>query len=126
VSRYSNPWAKHYQSIWEERAASPSLPHWLRVACLAYGMHKFNGHARFKPGEIALALSRVNYETGEISTPNKHAVQRAIRTAIKEGWLAKESGALCLVVPHNAIEGGLGYAQGCDLHDSRTGKAGAK
>jgi hypothetical protein len=34
VSAARNTWAKHYQSVWEERAADPAYPIWCRVAWL--------------------------------------------------------------------------------------------
>jgi hypothetical protein len=40
-------WAKHYMYVWEDRSGDPRLPSWLRIVCLAYGMHKANGHANF-------------------------------------------------------------------------------
>jgi hypothetical protein len=116
VSR-QNPWAKHFQTVWHERAGDPRLPAWLRVAALAYGSHQANGHAPFKPGEIALILASVDTETGEVKSMNKHNVQRSINKAVEYGWLVRPSGSLCLVVPGHAIQGGLGRAaNACPLH----------
>jgi hypothetical protein len=55
-----------------------------------------------------LVLGSVDRRTGEIRPADKANVQRAIRDAIKAGWLAESSSALCLVVPGHAIEGGVG------------------
>jgi hypothetical protein len=106
-----NAWARHYQSVWQERAARRNLPNWLRVAALAYGAHAANGHALFKPGDLAVAL-------GEPGRPmNKHNVQRAIKTAVDNGWLSSLSGSTCLVVPAHAITGGMGRpGQLCPVH----------
>jgi len=103
-----NPWARHFQAVWQERSGDPRLPAWLRVACLVYGSHTANGHATFKPGQIALVLAKVDQKTGEVRVPSKYAIRRAIASAVEYGWLAKESGSLCLVVPGHAINGGLG------------------
>lgn len=113
-------WAKHYQSTWQERAGNPRLPLWLRVAALAYGNHKANGHANFRPGEVALAVSTVNPETGEITTPDRRDVGDAVRVAVEYGWLAQGSGTTCLVVPAHAVSGGIGNAQAaCPVHEKR-------
>jgi len=103
-----NPWAKHYQCVWHERAGDSRLSAWLRVAALGYGSHAANGHANFKPGQIALVLGAVSAQTGEIRPMDKGSVQRAIRTAVEYGWLTDASGARCLVVPGHAVAGGLG------------------
>lgn len=97
-----HPWARHYQTIWLERAGDARLPHWLRVAALAYGSHAANGHAPFAPGQIGIVL-------GDPGLPlHRGNVQRAIRVAVKYGWLSPNSGSRCLVVPAHAIEGGVG------------------
>ena len=116
-----NPWAQHYQSIWHERAGDRRLPNWLRVASLAYGSHRANGHAQFKRGDVGLVLSTVDRDTGVVRPLDKGSVQRAIRTAIEYGWLDESSGSRCLVVPHHAIVGGLGGRAGeeCPQHKPR-------
>jgi len=112
------PWARHYQHIWEERAADPKLPNWLRVAALAYGRHSANGHAVIGRGRIALVLANVDTVTGEVTPLDRGSVQRAIRTAVKYGWLAPESNSACLVVPGHAISGGLGRPRAsCPQHN---------
>lgn len=102
-----NPWTKHRQSFWQEKAGSPNLSLWQRVYCLAYGVHRRNGHAPFKPGEIALATTIVHRDTGEIRQPSAPEISRAINTAIDYGFLSSESCARCLVVPPWGIEGGM-------------------
>ena len=101
-------WSRHYQHVWQERAGDAQMPYWLRVAALAYGSHRANGHARFKAGEIALVLGTVDTVTGEISPMDRANVQRAIRKATEFGWLTEASGSTCLVVPGHAIAGGKG------------------
>jgi hypothetical protein len=117
MSGYTNPWTRHYQGPWEERAGNPRLPDWLRVASLAYGKHGANGHALFGPGEVALVLGEVDFKTGEIRTNQN--VSRAIKTAVVHGWLAKGSKARCLIVPAHSIEGGMGSPwKSCPQHGS--------
>lgn len=107
-------WSKHYQDVWEERAGDPQLPKWVRVAALAYGMHKANGHASFPPGYIALVLGKPIGGGEVVPEPN---VGRAIRTAIKYGWLAEGSTSRCLVVPQHAISGPNGNPLAvCPIH----------
>jgi hypothetical protein len=121
-----NAWARHYQSAWEERAGNPRFPLWLRVASLAYGSHGANGHAVFRPGEVAVALSTVDTTTGVITRPDRRAVGRAIETAVAYGWLASGSGTTCLVVPPRAISGGLGDVRtACPVHDRKRAKLSA-
>lgn len=112
------PWARHVQASWQERAGDASLPDWLRVACLAYGSHKANGHALQRPGNVGLVLARLDGVTGEITPQSRQNVYRAIQAAIRNGWLAEGSTAQCLVVPAHAIQGGLGNAhETCPQHD---------
>lgn len=121
------PWARHYQHAWHERTADDRLPLWLRVTFLAFGSHRANGHARFKPGEIAEVFGRLNPDTGEIVPEDKHNIQRAIRNAVSRGWLAEGSGSLCLIVPAHHIVGGPGYeSEKCPLHTRRTRKGGTQ
>jgi hypothetical protein len=112
-----NSWARHYQSAWHERSGDPRFPLWLRVSALAYGSHRANGHAMFKAGQVALVLSKIDPETGEVLVPDSGNVSHAIERAIEYGFLEKGSGTRCLVVPGHAIVGGLGSAdEPCPQH----------
>lgn len=104
----AHPFAMHYQQTWEERAGNPPLPLWLRVASLAYGRHLRNGHANFRPGEVATCLMTIEPSTGEITQPTRQQVSRAIKAAVDYGFLAPDSGSECLVVPAHSIRGGRG------------------
>jgi hypothetical protein len=110
-----NPFALHRQAVWKERAANhaanPTMPQWIRVASLAFGCHRRNGHANFKSGEIAEILG----------TPGKplsaSSVSNAIKLAKSAGWIAQESTARCLVVPPHAVDGGIGHPnERCQIH----------
>jgi|BarGraNGADG00212_1021973.scaffolds.fasta_scaffold06480_6 hypothetical protein len=110
-------WAIHSQRGWEEYAGNPRLPLWLRVTSLAFGKHRSNGHAEFRIGEVALVLSRVNITSGEITVPDRQAVQRAINKAIEYEFLIAGSGARCLIVPGGMIRQGPGNAnEPCAWH----------
>lgn len=115
--RHEN-FAMHYQEPYLEDAGAPEFPLWLRVACLAYGSHRQNGHAVFRPGQVSRVLSKVDLETGEITEPSRQQVHRAIQTAIGHKWLREGSTSLCLVVPSHRISGGSkGYpAEPCPQH----------
>lgn len=116
MSAARNTWAKHYQSVWEERAADPAYPLWCRVAWLAYARHKANGHANFQRGQIRALLGGFGKDGFKPLDPNN--LQRAVRQAKKAGLLDISSGAECLVVPPHAIEGGWGGHPGspCPVH----------
>lgn len=108
MSRSDRVWARHYQDDWQSRAGDPRLPHWLRVAALAFGSHSDNGHARFRRGEVALVLGRVD-EQGEVR-PYAN-VRRAITEAVQYGWLEEGSYWGCLIVPAHAVRKGDLYAK---------------
>lgn len=113
-------WTKHYQSAYLEDAANPRYPLAIRVAYLAYGSHKANGHARFKQGEVAKVLGVLG-EGGTFEPASRYAVNRAINTAISYGLLAEGSKALCLIVPGHRIRGNNGDPDApCDRHPAPT------
>jgi hypothetical protein len=101
---WRNTWARHFQSVWAERARDAGYPSWQRVAFLAFGRHGANGHAPFAHGEIARTIPSVNKSTGEVRTNDN--ISRAIGLAVKRGWLAQGSGTRCLIVPPHAVQGG--------------------
>jgi hypothetical protein len=105
----------HYQAVWRERAASraanPTMPLWIRIASLAFGCHRRNGHAAFKAGEIAEVLGT----PGEPLSPS--SVSNAIKLAKNAGWIGRESSSRCLVVPPHAVQGGIGHPnERCPIH----------
>lgn len=110
------PWARHFQEPWHEDALNPRFPHPLRVAFLAYGTHRANGHAVFKQGEVAKVLSRLD-EDGHPVPADRRTVHRAIQQAVRLGLLAEGSKALCLIVPRHRIVGGMGQENApCKRH----------
>lgn len=112
------PWSRHYQDAWHNDALNENFPPALRVAFLAYGAHRANGHANFAPGEVGKVLGRFDTTSGEHRPADKANVQRAIREAVRHGLLAEGSGTLCLVVPGHRIEGGMGKpTEPCKRHD---------
>lgn len=109
-------WTKHYQSAYLDDAGNPNYPNAIRVAFLAYGTHKANGHARFRQREIANVLGAMD-ESGTFVPASKYTVGRAITTAVEWGLLAEGSKALCLIVPGHRIRGHHGDADApCDRH----------
>jgi hypothetical protein len=110
-----NPFSMHRQAVWRERAqtraANPEMPLWIRVASLAFGSHRANGHSPFKQGDIAEVLGTPGQP---LSGPS---VSNAIRLAKNAGWIAEESTVRCLVVPPHAVHGGLGHPHDrCQIH----------
>jgi hypothetical protein len=119
--------ALHIQGAWEDHAGNPRLPLWLRASALAYGKHHANGHARFKVGEVALVLSRVDMTTGEMTVPSKQAVHRAISRAIEYRFLSAGSSSRCLVVPSGMVEQGPGgRGEPCSWHEGRRSRGRAR
>lgn len=115
-----NYWTRHYQSVWLERAADPSLADWMRLACLAFAKHRANGHANFAPGELGPLLAKAGPD-GQLKPLTKSAVSNAIKRAKDRGWISKESTAQCLVVPPHAIAGGRGKPyEACRVHPYRS------
>lgn len=114
-------WARHFQEPWHDDALNPRFPMPLRVAFLAYGTHKANGHARFRQGEIAKVLGAPHLDDdGHPVKADRRTVYRAIQQAIDHGMLAPGSRALCLIVPSHRIAGGLGDENApCDRHRSK-------
>lgn len=109
VMNLQDPGAQHRQSTWLTRAHDTELPLWQRVAMLAYGCHKSNGHANFEPGYLA----------GVLDKPSA-AVSRAIAKSKAKGWIGMESTARCLVVRPDTISGGLGHQHAwCRVHDKK-------
>ena len=105
--RARGEWAIHYQQPWKDDAANPKLPMPWRVAFLAYGNHRANGHANFKKEEIAKVLGRFDKE-GDFKPADRRTVYRAIQQAVQYGLLDEGSRALCLIVPSHRVVGGPG------------------
>lgn len=116
MSATRNTWAKHFQSVWAERAVNPVFPLWCRVAWVAYAQHKTNGHANFQRGQLSRMLGASGMDGFKALDTNN--LQRAIRQAKKAGLLDASSCAECLVVPAHAIEGGWGGSphSPCPVH----------
>lgn len=115
-----NPWAKHYQAVWEDRAADTTLPLWLRMTCIAYGRHEANGHANFRRGQLSWILGKM---TEELSWKRVDRAQltKAITVAVRHGWLAAGSCSECLIVPGHAVGGPLGNPdKPCAVHERKT------
>jgi hypothetical protein len=125
-----NPWARHYQSGWENRAANHELPMWARVVCYAYGRHDANGHARFERGDLVQLLGKPPKDGAPFKPAPRQSMHDAIATAVRFGWLDEGSFAECLVVPGHEITGGLGKADAeCPLlakHIGQRAKLAAK
>lgn len=116
----ANPWTKHYQSAWENRAANHKLPMWARVVAYAYGRHEANGHAVFQRGDLAWLLGKPPQDGEPSKKAHPTTVRDAIATAVKYGWLAEDSCAECLIVPSHGIEGPPGNAEKpCPVHERK-------
>lgn len=115
-----NPWAKHYQAVWENRAADTRLPLWLRASCLAYGCHEANGHANFGRGQLSWVLGTPPTADSPFRPAHRKRVWDAIALAVRHGWLAEGSCTECLIVPAHAIEFGIGNPhKPCAVHERK-------
>ena len=101
--------AMHKQIEWKRQAQERrEWDAWLRVAALAYGTHRRNGHSPFATGEISRLLKISRAAT----------VSDAIRKAIEFGMLDRKSTARCLVVRPHMVTGGQYGApnEPCPVH----------
>jgi hypothetical protein len=122
-----NPWTRHYQATWENRAANHNLPLWARIMCLAYGRHKANGHAVFGRGELTWILGTPPQDGKPFQRATPQAVHGAIIAAVKYSFLDEGSCSECLVVPGHAIQGPHGKADApCPVHERKRRERQAK
>jgi hypothetical protein len=114
-----NPWTRHYQSAWENRAANPDLPCWARVVAFAYGRHEANGHANFKRGELSFLTGTPPKDGGPFRRRDRSTLRKAIAVAVQYGWLAEGSCTECLV-PQHEIAGPPGDPfKPCPVHERK-------
>ncbi len=74
----------------------------MRVAFLAFGTHKRNGHSPFYDWK---EIAEQTTPPGK-PEPNDRQIRRAITTAVDRGFLTEQSHHKCLVVPSHWISGG--------------------
>jgi hypothetical protein len=101
----SDVWAAHRQGHWLEWAGSTEFPDHLRVAFVAFGRHRANGHARLEREELRYYLVR-----RDGTLPDRRSVYRSVRRAADLGLIVDSSTALCLVVSSHDVQGGQGDA----------------
>lgn len=99
----SDVWAAHRQGHWLEWAGSTEFPDHLRVAFVAFGRHRANGHARLEREELRCYLVR-----RDGTLPDRRSVYRSVRRAAGLGLVVDTSTALCLVVSSHDVQGGHG------------------
>ena len=116
-------WVAMPQKEWLEWACDPNFPDYMRAVYVAHGKHRANGHAPLGQGELAMFLMR---KTGEI--PDRRTVWSAIDKAVKKGYLAHGSRALCLIVSRARSQFGKGNATApcARVHASRREREGAR
>jgi hypothetical protein len=100
------PWVKVAQKGLEQLGLKIPQPLALKVALLAYARLQANGHARFQRGELA-----------ELTDKRRQDIDRAIRIAVKNGWLHEASCTECLIPPGDFIEMSWGNSRkACSIH----------
>lgn len=103
-----NPWRRHYQSHFRAMSADTRLALCYRLAFLAYGSARCNGHANFQPGELAEHFDKPGPRISE-----------ALKGARDRGLIGLDSTTQCLVVPVHVAEGGDGHPfEICGVHDA--------
>ncbi|MDT5127990.1 MAG: hypothetical protein QOH54_3634 [Mycobacterium sp.] len=118
-----NPWTRHFQSGWENRAANTDAPLWARLVSLAYGRHEANGHANFTRGDLLWILGTPAKDGQPFKRRHSASIRDAIEVAVKYGWLAEGSCNECLIVPSHEIEGPMGNAdKPCPVHERKRSK----
>jgi hypothetical protein len=104
-----NPYRQHYQVFFREQALDTDRPLWDRLAFLAWGSARRNGHANFGPGELAHFFN---------VRPDK--ISNALKIAKDKGLIGPGSKPRCLVVPERIAEGGEGSEwEICGVCDGR-------
>jgi hypothetical protein len=96
-------WAAHAQDHWLQFAGNPRFQDYLRIAFVAFGLHRANGHARLAPHELAYFLVRADG-----TLPDRRSIKHSIDRAVEFGFLLPGSKALCLVVSSHHVQGGVG------------------
>ena len=99
---------------WASMASVGPLP--LRVMFAALGRQNSTGHAELAKGELGRILGTVDTDTGRIKPARPDTVSRAIREAKQNGFIARESGARCLVVPRWVAIKGARDRWTCRVH----------
>lgn len=102
MTAYPRGFAMHQQGPWVEQARHPQVDLWLRVAFLAFGTHKRNGHSPFYDWKEIAERATPPGKPG----PDDRQIRRAIATAVDRGFLTEHSHHKCLVVPSHWISGG--------------------
>lgn len=104
-----DPFVMLNQASCRALAKDPAMPLRFRVAFLAYGSQRKNGHAVFAKGELAKILGVC-----------PASLSKAIGKAKDAGLLMYESNCRCLVSPKHVVTGGLGHEHDpCAIHHGK-------
>ena len=98
------PWAKLGRAFTQEQAMNAGCADWQRVAFAAWARVTRQGVAESAPDELADAAAKLNATTGEL-VPLSNA-RRAVRDAVRHGWLAEGSDTETLRVPLDVLSVG--------------------
>jgi hypothetical protein len=74
--------------------SNAELPPLTRLVSYAYARADKNSHAHFRRGELTKLLR----------LKNRQATNRLIARAERDGWLRKDSGSECLLVPEHITD----------------------
>jgi hypothetical protein len=107
-------YAQAEMSRWAKDGAVTPLA--VRVLFAAMGRHDRNGHARFRPGELADVLGSIDVMTGEVRTARRDSVSDAVKAAKRLGYIGEESTVRCLVLSRHCFQKSWGSADPCEVH----------
>ncbi|MFE4825373.1 hypothetical protein [Streptomyces sp. NPDC056672] len=107
------PWGGVSQHEYRRMAQDPKYDGYLRVHFAALGWADRDGHASFRPGELAALLS----EDGEPLT--KQGANARVSHAKRLNLISPRSGVPCLVPPGYLFQKGSGASVPCRIHKAR-------
>lgn len=101
----------------QARAHDRKYPLADRIIAAALAVVNREGHARFVPGDLALAVSVLDEITGELLEPASSTISRALRKLKDEGLIREDSKRECIRLTDRVYAYGTGKASAkCMVH----------
>lgn len=80
----------------------------MRLFLLALSRLNAGGHAEFEEGELVRLLARVDETTGELRTPNRSSVWRAMAKLKQDDFVLSQSSFRCVQIHGLLAQQGMG------------------
>lgn len=109
-------WAAVSDSYNLRMASNTDFPLYVRLVFLTEARMNRIGHAEFASGELESLLPTVDRKTGEIRYPSQNTICKAIRKAVENGSLGRDSSARCLVLNGNDAQRSAKASSSCKHH----------